>query len=99
MMDSVRSIQTSKLKIYYFKMILYIYVCFCRPRWECNKCHKLLKREYVNEQLCAARDDIMSCRKCCTNNTRIWSAEFNSVFSIFVTRETYVFYSKIFMET
>ncbi|EAT38341.1 AAEL009757-PA [Aedes aegypti] len=31
------------------------------PRWECNKCHKLLKREYVNEILCAARDDIMAC--------------------------------------
>ncbi|KAL9703820.1 hypothetical protein quinque_007338 [Culex quinquefasciatus] len=31
------------------------------PRWECNKCRKLLKREYVNEVMCAARSEIMEC--------------------------------------
>lgn len=36
---------------------------FCRPRWECNKCRKLLKREYVNEVMCAARSEIMECGK------------------------------------
>ncbi|XP_055626230.1 SET domain-containing protein SmydA-8-like isoform X2 [Toxorhynchites rutilus septentrionalis] len=34
---------------------------FYPSEWECNKCHKRLKREYVNEVLCAARSEIMSC--------------------------------------
>ncbi|XP_053683976.1 SET domain-containing protein SmydA-8-like [Sabethes cyaneus] len=31
------------------------------PRWKCNNCDHLLKREYVNEVLCAARSEILSC--------------------------------------
>ncbi|XP_055536296.1 SET domain-containing protein SmydA-8-like [Wyeomyia smithii] len=31
------------------------------PRWECNNCHHLLKREYVNEVMCAARSEILAC--------------------------------------
>ncbi|XP_058831016.1 SET domain-containing protein SmydA-8-like [Topomyia yanbarensis] len=31
------------------------------PRWECNKCRQFLKREYVNEILCAARSEIIDC--------------------------------------
>ncbi|XP_055597926.1 SET domain-containing protein SmydA-8-like [Uranotaenia lowii] len=31
------------------------------PRWECNWCHNLLQREYVNEIMCAARGEILAC--------------------------------------